>query len=32
MDYKFYDTSSLLLKADSLFENNERIALSSITL
>ena len=29
---KFYDTSSLLLKADTLFEVNERFAISSITL
>ena len=29
---KFYDTSSLLLKADSLFEDNEYFAISSITL
>ena len=29
---KFYDTSSLLLKADTLFETNERFAISSITL
>ena len=29
---KFYDTSSLLLKADTLFEDNERFAISSITL
>ena len=29
---KFYDTSSLLLKADTLFENNEKFAISSITL
>ena len=29
---KFYDTSSLLLKADTLFEENERFAISSITL
>ena len=28
----FYDTSSLLLQADKLFENNETFALSSITL
>lgn len=32
MDYKFYDTSSLLLKADSLFETDEKFAISSITL
>lgn len=29
---KFYDTSSLLLKANNLFDNNERFAISSITL
>lgn len=29
---KFYDTSSLLLKADTLFETKERFAISSITL
>ena len=29
---KFYDTSSLLLKADTLFEENEKFAISSITL
>lgn len=29
---KFYDTSSLLLKADSLFEEEEKFAISSITL
>ena len=29
---KFYDTSSLLLKADTLFEDNEKFAISSITL
>lgn len=32
MDYKFYDTCSLLLKADSLFEENEYIVISSVTL
>ena len=32
MDYKFYDTSSLLLKADNLFEDEARFAISSITL
>lgn len=32
MDYKFYDTCSLLLKADNLFEDNEKFAISSITL
>jgi predicted ribonuclease YlaK len=30
--YKFYDTSSLLLKASSLFEDGELFAISSITL
>ena len=29
---KFYDTSSLLLKADTLFEEKEKFAISSITL
>lgn len=29
---KFYDTSSLLLKADTLFEDGEQFAISSITL
>ena len=29
---KFYDTSSLLLKADTLFEDGEKFAISSITL
>ena len=29
---KFYDTSSLLLKADTLFEDDEKFAISSITL
>ena len=29
---KFYDTSSLLLKANNLFEENERFTISSITL
>lgn len=29
---KFYDTSSLLLKADSLFDSQEEFAISSITL
>ena len=29
---KFYDTSSLLLKADDLFEDGEKFAISSITL
>lgn len=32
IDYKFYDTCSLLLKASSLFDNNEPFAISSITL
>lgn len=32
MDYKFYDTSSLLLKADNLFDEKENIVISSITL
>lgn len=32
MDYKFYDTCSLLLKADNLFEENEKFVISSITL
>lgn len=32
MDYKFYDTSSLLLKADNLFETDEKFAISSITI
>ena len=32
MDYKFYDTSSLLLKADNLFDTDEKFAISSITL
>lgn len=32
MDYRFYDTSSLLLKASELFKSNERIVISSITL
>ena len=31
-DYKFYDTCSLLLKANTLFDTNERFAISSITL
>ena len=30
--YKFYDTSSLLLKANSLFEDGILFAISSITL
>ena len=31
--YKFYDTSSLLLKVDTLFENpEEEVVISSITL
>ena len=29
---KFYDTSSLLLKVDTLFEDDEKFAISSITL
>ena len=29
---KFYDTSSLLLKVDSLFEEEEKFVISSITL
>ena len=28
----FYDTSSLLLKADTLFETEEKFAISAITL
>ena len=32
MEYKFYDTCSLLLKADNLFEDNEQFIVSSITL
>ena len=32
MKIKFYDTSSLLLKANTLFENNELFAISSVTL
>ena len=32
IDYKFYDTCSLLLKADTLFDNEEKFAISSITL
>ena len=31
-DIKFYDTSSLLLKANTLFDDNERFVISSITL
>ena len=31
-EIKFYDTSSLLLKADTLFEDEEKFAISSITL
>lgn len=31
MTMNFYDTSSLLLKADTLFENNEDFAISTIT-
>ena len=30
--YKFYDTSSLLLKADTLFDSEENIVISSITI
>lgn len=32
MKIKFYDTSSLLLKVDTLFEDGEKFAISSITL
>lgn len=32
MKYKFYDTSSLLLKAENLFEEDKKIIISSITL
>ena len=32
MDYKFYDTSSLLLHANQIFEQQEHFAISSITL
>ena len=32
MNIKFYDTSSLLLKTDTLFEENEYFCISSITL
>ena len=32
IDYKFYDTCSLLLKANNLFDTNEHFAISSITL
>lgn len=32
MSIKFYDTSSLLLKSHDLFDNNEKFAISSITL
>ena len=31
-NYNFYDTSSLLLKANTLFEDNEKVIISSITL
>lgn len=31
MTYKFYDTCSLLLKADDLFEENVKVVISSIT-
>ena len=32
INYKFYDTCSLLLKANTLFDNDEKFAISSITL
>ena len=32
MTYKFYDTCSLLLKVDNLWEDNVVVVLSSITL
>lgn len=32
IDYRFYDTSSLLLRANNLFDTEEKIAISSITL
>ena len=32
MSIKFYDTSSLLLKSHNLFDNDEKFAISSITL
>ena len=32
MSIKFYDTSSLLLKSHDLFDNDEKFAISSITL
>ena len=32
MTYKFYDTCSLLLKVDNLWEDNVIVVLSSITL
>ena len=32
IDYKFYDTCSLLLKANTLFDTDEKFAISSITL
>lgn len=32
MNIKFYDTSSLLLKANDLFDKDENFAISSITL
>ena len=32
IDYKFYDTCSLLLKANTLFDTDEQFAISSITL
>ena len=31
-NYRFYDTCSLLLRAENLFDNNEHFAISSITL
>ena len=31
-DYRFYDTCSLLLKANTLFDDDEKIAISSVTL
>lgn len=30
--YNFYDTCSLLLKVNNLFENEENIVISSVTL
>jgi predicted ribonuclease YlaK len=32
MVYKFYDTCSLLLKANHLFDDNDKVVISSITL